>query len=266
MQVDILRRLDNSEKWANFQDIQASWALDSDGQTIAAGGTAYRCIVPGVSTSAPTGTGTDVNDGGATIFSWSSAIDYTSLDAFAAANPVLTQPAIVQFRNDQPGAAYPLRSSNVISSASAPLTITAAPGESFRDGVDQPLGAPNAIQAEDLLTSNRPSSARQTIVTNNDLAAAHHDANAPEVDKLSTAGTVTYNIRNALPWVSGALYTDGQTVATGGNHTGASFRASARARRLGPALTSTTAAPPFLTGRRLSTILRSMRSRQLIPS
>jgi hypothetical protein len=51
---------------------------------------AYQCTTPGTSTSAPTGTGPDVDNGGAAHFKWLSAIDFTTLQAWAdaLANPL----------------------------------------------------------------------------------------------------------------------------------------------------------------------------------
>src|SRR5579871_4797709 len=45
-------------------------------------GNAYQCITGGSSTAAPTGTGSSINNGGAAVFKWLSAIDFTTPQAW----------------------------------------------------------------------------------------------------------------------------------------------------------------------------------------
>lgn len=56
------------------------------GERCSNAGNAYRCITAGTSTVAPTGTSADSTPGGTAHFMWLSAIDYTSLQAYADTN------------------------------------------------------------------------------------------------------------------------------------------------------------------------------------
>lgn len=105
------------------------------GQRCSSSSNAYQCITPGNSTSAPVGTGSSITSGTA-VFKWLSAIDYTTLQAWANALPAtLTQPVQLLVWNDGPvttTAGVPfLTLVGHTTSATNNITVTPAPGESF---------------------------------------------------------------------------------------------------------------------------------------
>lgn len=109
------------------------------GERCGTGGNAYQCITAGTSTSAPTGTSADVDNGGAAHFKWLSAIDYTSWQASydAIASP-LTQPVERLIWNDGViqcviGTILFFPGGKAGTSATNTITYKPAPGESFRD-------------------------------------------------------------------------------------------------------------------------------------
>lgn len=134
-------------KIANVHYNLTAWASGtySAKQRVSSGGNAYQCIVPGASTAAPTGTGSSINNGGAAVWAWLSAIDYTSLTAWQADTTnyplVLTQPYEVHLWNN--GGVSMTTTSGVpffqltghTTSATNTITIKCAPGESLRDGL-----------------------------------------------------------------------------------------------------------------------------------
>lgn len=103
-------------------------------------GNAYQCTTAGTSTSPPTGTGTGIANGGISVWKYLSAVDFTTLAAWAASATVLpatlTQPVIALLWNDSTVTA-PLGTPIVTltghtTSGSNTITITPAPGESFQ--------------------------------------------------------------------------------------------------------------------------------------
>lgn len=104
---------------------------------------AYQLTTSGTSgTGGPTGTGSSISDG-TCVWKWLSAVDYTSVAAWAAAFPnPLTQAMVGLLWNNGPittttGVRY-LDLETYTSSASTPVTLMCATGESFRDvGVKQ---------------------------------------------------------------------------------------------------------------------------------
>lgn len=99
-------------------------------------GNVYQCVTAGTSTSAPTGNGTAINNGGTAYFNFLSTYDYASLADWAAALPTtLTQPVVASLWNNGPittAAGTPfLTLSGHTTSSSNNITITAANGESF---------------------------------------------------------------------------------------------------------------------------------------
>lgn len=118
----------NLSAWSNH-----SFTL---GERCSNAGNAYQCIVPGTSTAAPTGTGSDIDNGGAAHFQWLSAIDYTSLQDWSSAMPgSQTIDYTVYLWNNgvittTAGTAY---LSGGWTAGSFKTLITCAPGESFRD-------------------------------------------------------------------------------------------------------------------------------------
>lgn len=111
------------------------------GNRFTAGGNAYQCTVGGNSTAAPTGTGSAINNGGAAVFKWLSAADFTTLAAAVAALPAtFTQPITWAFWNNGtisiPGANVPyLTLSGHTTTPTNNLTLTCAPGEGIRDAL-----------------------------------------------------------------------------------------------------------------------------------
>ncbi len=105
------------------------------GQRCSNAGGAYQCTVAGNSTLAPTGTGSSIPSGAAT-FKYLSAIDYTSLQAWANGLPAtLTQPVVALVWNHGPitttaGVAF-LNLGGHTTSTSNNITIQPAPGEGF---------------------------------------------------------------------------------------------------------------------------------------
>lgn len=109
---------------------------------------AYECTTPGTSTSAPTGTATDVDNGGAAHFKWLSAIDYTTIALWEAGIPAtLTEPIVGQLWNNgviQCALGTILfQIDGHVTTASFTITLKCAPGESIRDrmGTLTPLTA-----------------------------------------------------------------------------------------------------------------------------
>lgn len=108
------------------------------GERISNLGNAYQCITAGTSSSAPTGTSSDVDNGGAAHFKWLSAIDYTDYQSWwdAITSPT-TQPIVGQIWND--GVVTATLSTELMSfnskttTSTNNITLTCAPGESIRD-------------------------------------------------------------------------------------------------------------------------------------
>lgn len=108
------------------------------GERCGTGGNAYQCITAGTSTSAPTGTSADVDNGGTAHFKWLSAINYTGIQAWndAIATP-LTQPVIGLIWNDGViNCTLGVRNfwiNGHVTTSTNTITLACAPGESFRD-------------------------------------------------------------------------------------------------------------------------------------
>lgn len=119
-------------------------ATYSIGQRRSNSGNAYEVTTGGSSTSAPTGTGSAINNGGVAVWKWLSAINYTSIQAWRDAWPgTITQDLIGLVWND--AVITPVAGVNVLYSlwidmAGFTATLKPAPGESFRDkGPNIPL-------------------------------------------------------------------------------------------------------------------------------
>lgn len=109
------------------------------GQRCSSGGNAYQCTTGGASSAAPTGTGSAVSGGGSVVFKWLSAVDYTTLQAWANALPAtLTQPVQLLVWNDGPITTTPgvpiLSLSGHTTSATNTISISPAAGEGFASG------------------------------------------------------------------------------------------------------------------------------------
>jgi hypothetical protein len=113
------------------------------GNRVVNSGNAYQCITAGTSASGagPTTTGSNIVDG-TVRWKWLSAVDFTSLASAQAALPTTFSQAIIwQIWNSAgtisiPGSTTPyLTLSGHTTTSANNLTITAAPGESFRDTV-----------------------------------------------------------------------------------------------------------------------------------
>lgn len=110
------------------------------GNRITSGGNAYKCIFPGSSTAAPTGTGSAINNGGVAVFKWLSAADFTTIAAASAALPsVFSQPIIWAFWNNgtilTTGTSPFATLTGHTTTSTNNLTWTCAPGESIRDSL-----------------------------------------------------------------------------------------------------------------------------------
>ena len=112
----------------------------SVGNRVSNSSNAYQCIVAGTSTAAPTGTGSSIAPGGTSRWKWLSAIDYTSLSAWAAGIPAtLTVPVIGWWWNDSivtttSGTTILTLTGHTTTSTNT-ITLAAAPGDSFRDNL-----------------------------------------------------------------------------------------------------------------------------------
>lgn len=110
------------------------------GNRVVNSGNAYQCITAGTSASGagPTTTASNITDG-TVHWKWLSAVNFSSLSAAVASLPsTFTQPITWQFWNDGtitiPGATVPyLTLSGHTTTSTNNLTLTCAPGESFRD-------------------------------------------------------------------------------------------------------------------------------------
>lgn len=131
------------------------------GQRCSSGGNAYQCITAGSSTAAPTGTSSSINNGGAAVFRWLSAIDFTSLAAWANTLPtILAFNYVVLLWNN--GAITttvntPFLVINSILTNGYYILITCAPGESIRDHY-----GPLAWNASNGVAFQAPSSGTET--------------------------------------------------------------------------------------------------------
>lgn len=102
------------------------------------GSIAYQCTSGGTSTSAPTGTGTGINNGGTAVFKSLSTVDYTTIQAWANGIPAtLTQPVIGLIWNDSVETAVfgtiLLTLTGHTTSSSNTITLQSAPGDGFID-------------------------------------------------------------------------------------------------------------------------------------
>lgn len=110
------------------------------GNRITSGGNAYQCTFAGSSTSAPTGTGSAINNGGVAVFKWLSAADFTTLPAAIAALPsTFTQPITWAFWNNgtilTTGTSPFATLTGHTTTSTNNLTWTCAPGEGIRDAL-----------------------------------------------------------------------------------------------------------------------------------
>lgn len=133
--VPLRANIRNATAWAN-----GTFSL---GQRCTNAGKAYQCTNAGTSTSAPTGTGTSINNGGVAVFAYSSRVDFVDINSWVAHysainGGTLTQPIVAYLWNDRPGTALNPGSINGIrTSVTADMTIKCAPGESFSDNLNR---------------------------------------------------------------------------------------------------------------------------------
>lgn len=108
------------------------------GQRRSNAGNAYQVTTGGTSTSPPTGTGTGINNGGTSVWTWLSAIDYTTVQAwYTAIVTTLTQPVVGLLWNDAvitatAGTALLVASGKTTTSTNT-IILMPAPGEGFQD-------------------------------------------------------------------------------------------------------------------------------------
>lgn len=149
------------------------------GQRCSNGGNAYQCTTGGASTVAPTGTGSAISGGGAVVFKWLSAIDFTTPQAWANALPAtLTQPVQFLVWNDGPITTSPgvpmLTLSGHTTSATNTITITPAPGEGFASGGSAAIYDPyvSTFTATFGAGSTQPPPTNQALAFNSALGAS----------------------------------------------------------------------------------------------
>lgn len=129
-----------------------SAATFTAGQRVTNASKAYQVVNPGTSTSAPTGTGTSINNGGVAAFNFLSGVDFTSINGWASANAgaTLTTPVVLQHWNDIPGTPYvgPPKGgapsyhygqtvTGIKTTGTSGITITAAAGEGAFDNASR---------------------------------------------------------------------------------------------------------------------------------
>jgi hypothetical protein len=119
----------NLSAWAN-----GTFAL---GNRVSNAGNAYQCITAGSSTGAPTGTGGNINNGGAAHWKWLSAVDFTSLQAWWNSLPATLTDNVVSLSWNNGTVTCPASTfffdGQGVTAGSFSVTIGCAPGESFRD-------------------------------------------------------------------------------------------------------------------------------------
>jgi hypothetical protein len=116
----------------------APWASGTFvvGQRCSNAGNAYQCSTGGTSTAAPTGTSSIINNGGTAVFQFLSAVNFTSLQAWANALPTtLTSSVVAQVWNTGPitttaGTPFLTLSGHTTTPTNS-ITILAPPGDSF---------------------------------------------------------------------------------------------------------------------------------------
>ncbi len=112
------------------------------GERCSNSGHAYQCITSGTSTVAPTGTAADSAPGGTVHFKWLSAIDYTDLQSWHSGIPAsLSDHMVAALWNNgeiitAPGVSILETGDGGVAVGAFTITITTAPGESFRDQVN----------------------------------------------------------------------------------------------------------------------------------
>lgn len=116
----------------------AGWsnATYAAGQRISNAGNAYQCTSPGTSTAPPTGTGIGITPGGTSVWKYLSAVDFSTLQAWASSIPTtLTQPIIGLLWNDSVITATAgtsiLTLTGHTTSGSNTITLMPATGEGF---------------------------------------------------------------------------------------------------------------------------------------
>ncbi len=79
----------------------------------------------GASTIAPTGASGSIDGGNGVVFALSSAVDFTDLNAFGAANATLSNPTELRFWNDIPGTMWSGATNvTIVNSPTTGLTLT----------------------------------------------------------------------------------------------------------------------------------------------
>lgn len=125
-------------------------------------GNVYQCTTAGSSTSAPTGTGSGINNGGVAVWKWLSLYNYATLgDWWTAQSTPLTQPIIGLLWNNGTIAdnfGIGLSGGTTKSSIINTVTVTCAPGESFIDyQISNPSTALNIASSHGVFFSSDPS-------------------------------------------------------------------------------------------------------------
>jgi hypothetical protein len=199
------------------------------GEDCSNAGNAYRCITAGTSTAAPTGTSADVDNGGAAHFKWLSAIDFTSYNAWwTAITSPTTQPVVGQIWNHgvfTATLATPIMSfTGKTTTSTNNITLTCAPGESFRDvpGATLAFNASNGVAIQ--LPASGTGSINYVDISNNNFildGIQFKDPNSTSGSTIISVSGSGCRIQNCIidgftqSTSGGIIFTTGFTAATG---------------------------------------------------
>lgn len=132
-------------------------------------GNAYQVTTGGTSTSPPTGTGTGINNGGAAVWKYLSAVDFTTLQAHAnglASTPGQPVVALLWFSG---GVVIAVSGTSILTlsghttSPTNTITYKCAPGESFKDVFVAAPTTPYAYSTSNGVCFQLPSSGSSPI-------------------------------------------------------------------------------------------------------
>ena len=186
------------------------------GEDCSNAGNAYRCITAGTSTAAPTGTSADVDNGGVAHFKWLSAIDFTSYNAWwTAITTPTTQPVIGQIWNH--GVVTATLATAIIdfsgktTTSTNNITLTCAPGESFRDvpGASLAFNAANGVAIQ--LPASGTGGINYVNISNDNFILDGLQLKDPN----STSGSTILSVSGAGCQIRNCIL-DGFTQASGG--------------------------------------------------
>jgi hypothetical protein len=199
------------------------------GDRVSNAGNAYACTLPGTSNASggPVTTGASITDGTVT-WRFLSTIDFTTVQGWFNAIPVgITQPYVGLVWNDgtittTTSTSFLVTTANTGSSVTNTITLTAAPGESFRDragGV--PLGFNVANGASFTLPSGVGGVNYFDIATNYFVldGLQIYDPNTTSGSTLIGAESTATNLTIINCLLSGTAQTGGATIVNGAVNT-----------------------------------------------